>query len=451
MKFIRGQKNQAQLEALNKEALAESDAVWAAVAYVSDDRTLLLPCLEQRIPLRLWARYDYSLPVRVDILRWFLGKSPLCTCKLVPDIFHPKVIWWRSYGVYIGSANLTDSAWFRNFEAGVFIPDDELDEYEVKPDLEDFFSEVDSASYELTQEIVQQLEQHNSNPLFRHGNQLAKDFEQARKIPRLESLSLISKEKAVSRRKKEFLKEWSRALQYIRDIAARIVVDGVRPAWIPASAPSGAQADQFLHAYYYNCVMDGHRARHHEFHEKNRKDPEGALSKAIQWWSRLPSAPSQEDRMINQWAPFIAARLKRDRVLSLTEGEFVDVISKVHAFKNYADRAKYTTLGLSKKLPAMSSEQRSVYLAKRVFQERNAAGEDVRALLHEVLYGGPVDEVPDRVFDAAYQPGKRIRHMGLSTFGEIAGWGMPDRYPPRNGRTSKALFALGYDVVIHTE
>ncbi len=33
----------------------------------------------------------------------------------------------------------------------------------------------------------------------------------------------------------------------------------------------------------------------------------------------------------------------------------------------------------------------------------------------------------------------------------MVGWALPDHFPPRNGRTSKALKALGDDVTIHVE
>jgi hypothetical protein len=29
------------------------------------------------------------------------------------------------------------------------------------------------------------------------------------------------------------------------------------------------------------------------------------------------------------------------------------------------------------------------------------------------------------------------------------GWALPDTFPPRNGRTAKALKALGYEVTVH--
>ena len=60
-------------------------------------------------------------------------------------------------------------------------------------------------------------------------------------------------------------------------------------------------------------------------------------------------------------------------------------------------------------------------------------------------------DLPDRIFHACFEQPKKIAHMGVSALGEMAGWAMSDDFPPRNGRTSKALTALGFPVTIHSE
>jgi hypothetical protein len=452
MKLIRGERNRSPIDTLNREALQECDEVWAAIAYVTDDGPLIKPCYEKRIPLRLWARYDYSIPVNVSILEWFLGKSPLAVCKLVPDIFHPKVIWWRPFGVYIGSANLTQRAWFGNIEAGLFLTHDEIEEEGLATELESFFAELDEAAHGITKEIVDELRDHQNDPSFAARESMRRKFDAVRKLPRLESLVTVQKRSgAGERRRRDFLQEWNRTLGYIRDIAANLSQPEHRPPWVRPAIPTGVQADQFLHAYYYNRVMDRHTARHRQFHEQNKSRPHQALEEAMAWWRALPAAPSNEDRMMNEWAPFIASSLAPRRILELDEDTFVDVFSKVHAFRNYADRAKYTTLGLQNKLPTMSSEDRGMYLAKRLYHAQTEDGKGILDLLQYLLYGGTAANLPERLFEVSFKQGHRIRHAGLSTLGEIVGWALPAEFPPRNGRTSKALYALGYDVTIHTE
>jgi len=452
MKLIRGERTQSAIDKLNIKALDECDEVWAAIAYVTDDRSLIKPCYDRKIPLRLWARYDYSIPVRIDILEWFLGRSPLAVCKLIPDIFHPKVIWWRPYGVYIGSANLTQSAWFGNFETGVFLSEDEIEEQGVKPDLEAFFEEIDEASHALTKEVVADLRDFSQHQHFAEKENARKDFDARRKLPRLENLLSVKKRSGARERHRcEFLQEWSQTLSYIRDIAAKVSLPENRPTWLSEKVPSGVHADQFLHAYYYGHVMQKHKAHHREFHTSNAKAPHTALDEAIKWWHSLTAAPNDEDRMMNEWAPFIADKLTVDKIGTLDEKTFVEVFTKVHAFRNYADRANYKSLDLEQKLPSMNSAQRGEYLARRLYKVQNNRGEHILNVLQFLLYGGSASDLSNRLFEVAFDRDRRIPHAGLSTFGEIVGWALPNEFPPRNGRTSKALYALGYDVTIHTE
>lgn len=43
-----------------------------------------------------------------------------------------------------------------------------------------------------------------------------------------------------------------------------------------------------------------------------------------------------------------------------------------------------------------------------------------------------------------------LPHYGLNSIAEVIGWAQPEIAPPRNGRTSKALRALGYDVRVYS-
>lgn len=70
-------------------------------------------------------------------------------------------------------------------------------------------------------------------------------------------------------------------------------------------------------------------------------------------------------------------------------------------------------------------------------------------LLHYVLYGGKDSEISERLYDAAKEPKYRIRRYGLNSIAEVVGWALPGVVPPRNGRTSKALRALGYPVKVY--
>jgi hypothetical protein len=95
--------------------------------------------------------------------------------------------------------------------------------------------------------------------------------------------------------------------------------------------------------------------------------------------------------------------------------------------------------------------QKVAALSKRIWNDQLSAGARVRSLLHYILYGGVSEQLPERLWQGVNDPKWKIDGLGISALGEIVGWALPDRFPPRNGRTSKALRSLGYDVTVHVE
>jgi hypothetical protein len=101
----------------------------------------------------LW-RLDDRIAVSVPVLNSFLQKkSPTFVCRLVQH-HHAKVIWWRGVGVYIGSANLTNSAWYTNVEAGCFFSEEEITD-DMAEDLLDLFATLECHSTPLTEELLE--------------------------------------------------------------------------------------------------------------------------------------------------------------------------------------------------------------------------------------------------------------------------------------------------------
>lgn len=56
-----------------------------------------------------------------------------------------------------------------------------------------------------------------------------------------------------------------------------------------------------------------------------------------------------------------------------------------------------------------------------------------------------VSDCAERIWNAVYAPEWSLPHLGVNTLGELLGYARPDEFPPRNGRVSKTLYALGYD------
>jgi phosphatidylserine/phosphatidylglycerophosphate/cardiolipin synthase-like enzyme len=82
-------------------------------------------------------------------------------CKLVPDRSHSKIIWWKGYGAYIGSANLTESAWYTNIESGIFFTESDLYSSNLIEQLEEFFDNLASldSCVDLSKDIIDEQRQ----------------------------------------------------------------------------------------------------------------------------------------------------------------------------------------------------------------------------------------------------------------------------------------------------
>ena len=162
MKFISSSLNGEYLGKLNDESKGNTNSIKIAVAYASGDPEILK--IHDDINLTFWGRYDSTIPISLPILNRFLSKkSPNYTCRLVPDIFHAKIIWWEEFGAYIGLANLTSRARYTNIEAGIFLTNDELISNCILIELNNFFDELNSVSTPLTMEIYDELCEINKN------------------------------------------------------------------------------------------------------------------------------------------------------------------------------------------------------------------------------------------------------------------------------------------------
>ena len=135
----------------------------------------------------------------------------------------------------------------------------------------------------------------------------------------------------------------------------------------------------------------------------------------------------------------------------MDESIFHDVCMGVHSIKDYARRVPNRAVGLPENGTRYTIPQKVSALAHRIWNAKSVGGHGVAELLHFMLYGGSNEQLPERLWGAVSDPTWKIEGLGISALGELVGWALPNRFPPRNGRTSKALRSLGYDVHVHVE
>ncbi len=251
-------------------------------------------------------------------------------------------------------------------------------------------------------------------------------------------------------RRTHFLKEWNDTLGYLRLVQSRLADPANRPKWVPADVAPGIHTDQFLHAYYYTKVREGQLYPVEKRHLANRSNPEAALREALAWWRATTHAPSSEDTVFRDWAPVHRELLTPERLARMTEAEFVRVLRRVHSTNNYASRRRPEEIFDAEELATDPANERKMDLyCEQLYDERNLLNWPPPRLLAYLLFGGPVAEVPSRLYECLHPPYK-IAGLDVSSLGELIGCGLPNDYPPRNDRTNKALRALGWDVHVRS-
>lgn len=448
MQLMLGGINGNHLRNITENMAEETQEVLAAVAYATNAALLFDWCWENKIPLKYYGRLDEGVAVTPSILTTFLKrKSASFQCRLVKH-HHAKIIWWRGCGLYIGSANLTQSAWYQNVEAGCYFDETEITD-EMAEDILDLFGVLDRHSTPLTDELLAAMQKRAA--ALATSKPSHEEFWSSPSFTTWSGLLQTSKKKAIDRKRSAFLEEWHSTLQLLRNIGEVVSQQENRPDWIEADTPAGNQADQFLHAHYYHRTFDGRKALFANFYEENKHDPDAALREAISWWARLPEAPSEEDVMLNETAPVLKSALTEEAIDQMNADAFREICMGIHSIKDYSRRVANKQVGLKEDGTKYTIPEKVEALSNRIWNDTSAGGYDVAQLLKFVLYGGPEAEVPERLWLGVHEPKWKIDGLGISALGELVGWAMPDRFPPRNGRTSKSLMSLGYNVTVHVQ
>lgn len=434
-------------------ALSECSEVLAAIPYAEHGTYEVLhfdECKRSKKKLTFYGRDDAKTPIAPKVLKWFLDhKSPNLSCRLVRHWLHAKVIWWVDAGVYIGSANLTYRAWFKNYEAGLYLTHAEIEQAGMTTELEAFFNGLEAESEDLTDEDYAfhlDMEKKRAK-LLEQLREIEENAEKSNnKLARKHSAIEVDSRRTDEKRNANFRSEWSETLQKIRTIAHRVALPENRPHWVDPVSPSGVQADQFLHAYYYKHVRPNTEkdAYQREF-EKHNRDPEKALFNALAWWKKSDFPYEHEQGTIAE-AKRLRELFAKGRIKMLTKGEWVEALSRVYAFGDHANKLKNSDLGLG---VDPGSHAKIVRMAELLYDQRTISEKfSAQEVVDFVIWG--VGDVADRVWKAdSTNKDYKVRHLGKSFYGEVVGWARPEEFPPRNSRSSKALRCLGFDVKVY--
>ncbi len=162
MKVVFGRLGGDQLAEIASDASTRCERVEAAVAYAhGHTHPFFEACRTQDVlHLTFYGLLDERGAVDISVLKELVGwGAQRASVRLVRGNFHPKVIWWRGVGAYVGSANLTHKAWFDNVEAGIFLDQAELETTDAGTELEAMFAYLREHSLTVDEHVIAKLEQ----------------------------------------------------------------------------------------------------------------------------------------------------------------------------------------------------------------------------------------------------------------------------------------------------
>ncbi|UPG93895.1 phospholipase D family protein [Luteibacter aegosomatissinici] len=444
------------LRSLSAECVTDCDELIVAIPYAEKGNHELLlfdEAIRNKKPITFYGRIDGTCPIDPNVLNWFLLRQRAIAsveCRLVPHWLHAKVIWWSGVGAYIGSANLTDRAWNRNFEAGVFLTQSELDAEGFTQRLDDFFDGLLARSIPLSDEVYKDQVDLKRRLLDarKQEDRVRDEFESRLRYlsDRSSPIAHIPSRSSFTTRKRSFIDEWHETIAYLRPLADRVARPENRPSWIPDSTPATVQCDQFLHAYYYNVVSPRSEKDAYLRHfERNRLRTEDALQETLSWWKESKEFTYESElEMMVAIAPAFETNFAENAILSLDRETFANTLAHAHAFGMHSTRKSVEELGFAAppgSWPKILAHGRMIYDAKSV------SGAFSGPEVFRYVIWGPGD-VAERIWNAVHEPDYQLDGIGTSTFGEVVGWTRPNLYPPRNQRTNKAIRALGRKIKI---
>jgi hypothetical protein len=422
----------------------------AAVAYARWIDPLVTLARDAKAPFALFTLIDGDFPAPAIIDR-FLNAPIGWELRLTRDYFHAKVIWLEGVGAYVGSANLTEKAWWQNVECGVWFDQADLDGEPMGLELSEFFRHLEDGG-----RFVRAQREH-LDALRKLAAQSRLVDQMQAELVRQTSAALAGVPGAAPPKRDSnvdsrdqtriaFVLEWDNSLTLLRKLAAK-VREVEWPAWVDRNQDPAIVQDQVTEYWW-----DTHCRRSSEgsaemmmlvYHDRHAHNPEAAVDEMITEWTRFVG--SEKWRAFLNVAPIEnRALLTPQAIAVMGKTELTQIITNTHAAREHSRQMLKSELGDEGKIS--TQEERCALFADYLLAATTAMkGRGVREVLQYVIWGDKVEaSVAERIWRGAFDPAWKLRHLGLSILGELVGYARPDKYPPRNTRVSKTLTALGF-------
>jgi len=438
----------------------ELEGIELAVAYTSRVNDLLHLSSKRKVPLNLYTLANGDGFPDLDVAKEIVRSSNSgWRLFLIKKFYHPKIMWFRGVGAYIGSANMSDSAWSRNQECGIWMNNDELDRENWSEQLSAIIMTIRNACKEATLEDIASLEAIKSrrSELNKHEFEFRQFVDKKLLgIPGDSPLTDVTTKKiGGGAARQAFLDEWELSLTTLRKLAKRFEEEKSRwPAWVDRSAEPSIVQDQATEAWWHHEFRQtGESARlMEEAHSRNRTRIPQAERDLINYWeSFTPDDIDRWKRFVNDSPSYLRQHLTMGILADLDQRQLEEILLRCHAAIAHSRQMKNADYGLAPDAHTDLPDRVRMF-ADYLWRARTESGRTIVDVLRYVLWGdksgGPEDQNPAARIWAAINEGEwKLPHLGAHILGELIGYARPNEYPPRNNRVSKTLYALGHEGV----
>ena len=333
----------------------ELERVDLAVAYVSRMGEIFDLVAKRRVPMSLYALADGNGLPSSEVVDKFVGSSSAAMRLLLTrDFYHPKIMWFRGVGAYVGSANLSDKAWFRNDECGIWLSHSELEELNWTEQLASMFVAIGKHCREATEEDARALAalRRERKPLEQAESEFrAKVKKFLAGIPGERSRTEASgRWEPGGAARRAFVRQWEEGLTILRKISEFFETQRDRwPKWVDQKVSPSIVQDQATEWWWSADFRHTGESRQQmtEAHERNRANPDAALAELFARWSSFdPGNDDRWSRFVNESPRELYDLLQPERLAQKSEADLARILFLCHASREHGRQIDKTVLGL---------------------------------------------------------------------------------------------------------
>jgi len=441
------------------ELVTQATSVDVAVAYITDSRLFDLAIKHDK-PFNIWCRIDEGVNLETLKILQRCIQYPNCHIYATYDYLHAKVIWLHGVGCYIGSANLSGKALNNNIELGVF--------YDEEAALSDFFAEIKSffvnlsnyTSRILPEDLnrIQKLFTNLSNDrdvekleeeLRKHKKRFLDEWEKIKQRIFANQKTPLYQHSKGSKHQKRMIDEWKSCQKLLTDYAQVYKAEYKRPEWV-GDIEYFSEIDKMFDWYYGEYIKGDKKVELliEEHHEKNKSNPDQKIRHLFSIWSSLSKCPEDEIvESFNTRTPIVRDLLSKQKILTLTDKEIAQVVLYCWALIDHVNQFKsYEKLGIDREGGTATRAIKAEHFVKYFLNEPNKHGKSLLEVLNYFIWD---DSSPpwEKIWECTDLKSKwKYPGIDRSTLGELIGLARPDKFPVRNNRISRVLYALGFEV-----